>query len=1033
MKKISIAPILLSAFIALPLAACGKKVTVTWKNEDGTVLETDVIKKKGTIPTYDGAEPTKTSTAEYEFKFAGWSPEVVVASEDATYTATFSSSVRKYTVTWKNWDGNVLETDENVPYGSVPTYDGAEPTREQDAQYTYAWDNWDKEVSAVTGDVVYTANFNNTTRKYTVTWKNWNGDVLEIDENVPYGTVPTFDGADPEKAKTPEVTYTWNLWDHDIAPVTGETTYIAHFDESKTKYKVEFYNGEDKIIEYPNIDFDALPESVYDEEAPVKENTHLIYSFDGWEEDPRDEVNYIRTFHAKFVPVVSKNDKFNFTLINDDAEYQIRLNGSYTESLMILPSEYEGKPVTSIASEGFRNLTTFQELVIPSSYTDIGASAFANCSLLRKLTIKGSPNIGNYAFQYTSKMEEVHIEGGSSYTIGEYAFYYCGNSATSGTDFEIGEGATSFPQRSFQCSGIKALQVPNSVTTFGYESFDSATKLTSVTFGDDPHVTSLSTYTFYATGLKSIVLPDSITSFGSYIFCRSQLESITFPDSVFTIGSSLFDGCDHLTHVKLGKQMTVSMVRNNMFSASPIEEFEIDDSSETLMVDEFGVVYSTDGKTLVRYPAGRKGSYTIPSIVNTICEYAFFYSKYLSTISIPEGVTTIKDFCFEGASISTIELPSTLTTICDYAFKGSGLTSFEIPANVSSLGIGVFDETEFLTTLTVASENDDFSAFESILFNKDKTALICCLSTKTSVSTYNVPASVETIADYAFSRSNLTDVAIGNNVTSIGTYAFYYAEIETLSLGTGVDTIPAHCFDGSKLATFVLPSTIVVIGEYAFSYSKLSALNLPDATVTISSSAFSYCRELATVNLNKVKYIGNSAFYECDKLEEVVVPNTVTTLQGRAFSYCDKLATATLNNQGVVGYACFENDSSLKTVVIGNDVTEIQYDAFEYCSEFDDLTLGSGLKFVGSYAFYYTKLSSVTLPASVTHLDNYCFFNAVAEFTKVIYLGTKAEFLAIIPNHDVGGKNCYVSSSFVSQNVTTIQCSDLDIAWPITE
>ncbi|MEI3574847.1 MAG: hypothetical protein V8P99_06330 [Oscillospiraceae bacterium] len=119
---------------------------------------------------------------------------------DVTYEALFEAVTNKYTVTWVNWDNKELEKDEDVPYGATPKYDGKEPTKAGNAQYSYKFTGWNPAVSPVTGDVTYKAQFEAVTNTYTVTWVNWDDTNLEVDEDVPYGADPEYNGEKPTKA-----------------------------------------------------------------------------------------------------------------------------------------------------------------------------------------------------------------------------------------------------------------------------------------------------------------------------------------------------------------------------------------------------------------------------------------------------------------------------------------------------------------------------------------------------------------------------------------------------------------------------------------------------------------------------------------------------------------------------------------------------------------------------------------------------------------------------------------------------------------
>ena len=223
--------------------------TVTWKNGD-TVLETDENVAYGTVPTYDGAEPSKAADAQYTYVFAGWTPTVSAVTENATYIAVFTSVPNTYTVTWKNGD-TTLETDKNVAYGTVPTYNGTEPTKAADAQYTYTFSGWSPQISLVTGSVTYQAQFTETVKSYTVTFYSEDGLTVLDTVTVAYGSNAVYSKSTPVKNATAGYTYVFEKWvttqggsvADDLTNVIGDRSVYASFKESIRKVNVHIVSN----------------------------------------------------------------------------------------------------------------------------------------------------------------------------------------------------------------------------------------------------------------------------------------------------------------------------------------------------------------------------------------------------------------------------------------------------------------------------------------------------------------------------------------------------------------------------------------------------------------------------------------------------------------------------------------------------------------------------------------------------------------------------------------------------------------------
>ena len=296
-----------------------KTYTVTWVDEDGTVLGTDEV-EAGATAEYKGDEPTKAPTDEFEYAFSGWTPEVGPAFADVIYKATYKETRRSYTITWKNADGTVIGTDK-VLYGEVPVYSGDTPTKQGDQQHSYAFAGWkaiapdgsQTDITAVTGDATYTATFTESVNTYTVTWKNDDGTVLQTDKDVPYGTTPEYKEKTPKKAADAQFTYSFKGWTPEVSSVTGDVTYTATYEATVNQYTVTWQNEDGTVIKKVLLDYGTIP--AYSGVTPSKQgDAQFSYAFKGWDPEP-SEVTGDATYTAQFE---QRTNEYTVRWLDDD-------------------------------------------------------------------------------------------------------------------------------------------------------------------------------------------------------------------------------------------------------------------------------------------------------------------------------------------------------------------------------------------------------------------------------------------------------------------------------------------------------------------------------------------------------------------------------------------------------------------------------------------------------------------------------------------------------------------------------------------
>lgn len=184
------------------------------------------------------------------------------------------------------------------------------------------------------------------------------------------------------------------------------------------------------------------------------------------------------------------------------------------------------------------------------------------------------------------------------------------------------------------------------------------------------------------------------------------------------------------------------------------------------------------------------------------------------------------------------------------------------------------------------------------------------------------------------------------------------AEITAADKNIKDGNIPAE-LDGHKVTS---------IGKQAFYQCKsLSEVIIPEGVTEIGSMAFGVCTRMKTVSLPEgLVSIGDGAFTGCDGLKSVSIPDSVTDIAENAFMFCRNLASFQVSPaHPVYVFNC-------KALINKQDMTLIRY-ADAKGGEYEVIW---GIKRIGATAFSAAKVTSVSLPQTVTEIGNHAFGNS---------------------------------------------------------
>lgn len=379
--------------------------------------------------------------------------------------------------------------------------------------------------------------------------------------------------------------------------------------------------------------------------------------------------------------------------------------------------------VETIGNAAFRYCQNLERIALPSALQTLSNVTFYGCTALSEVTFPASlETIQVGAFGYCRNLSEVELPA-SLKTIQSYVFGGCSDLKTVSYD-----GSLEQWNHITANNDVLGYSCPSLVT-------DDYTAQFILVENDLPdHFPKTVTITKYTGTESTVILPSTISNWPvtkigeDALKDNTTITSVTIPASVTEIGSNAFAGCTNLTSVKYGgdwSKLTIQSGNPAVQDAAnaPLFDFAFTPDNTAVIVRYKGTAadvtipsrYKGKPVTMIDHAAFYNSvvtSVTIPDSVTSIRDSAFVFCSQLTNISIPNSVTAIGSFAFDGCTkLESITLPSSLSTIQSYAFYNCGnLKTIRIPVSVTFIENFAFDGCPSSMTVTYSGSKTQWDA-----------------------------------------------------------------------------------------------------------------------------------------------------------------------------------------------------------------------------------------------------------------------------------------------------------------------------------
>ena len=282
-------------------------------------------------------------------------------------------------------------------------------------------------------------------------------------------------------------------------------------------------------------------------------------------------------------------------------------------------------------------------------------------------------------------------------------------------------------------------------------------------------------------------------------------------------------------------------------------------------------------------------------------------------------VTGIGRWAFMRSELTSISIPNSVTTIPISAFEGSKLTSITIPGSVKSIEEKAFEGCDSLKKVIVP----DIAAWCGIKFKSPPSNPLTYAhhlysDENTEIKDLVIPDNVTMISKYAFSGcSGLTSVTFSENFESIFDYAFRDCSGLT---SVNFDNVKA-LYTGAFFGCSGLTSLTMNITVRSYGFANCTGLTSVTANRGIFSYGFANCTGLTSVTLNCD--VGSYGFANCTGLTSVTFGDSVTKVGDNAFAGCPSQTSLVLPELATIGDDAFV-DFKLENVLTKGTTTKFQ-------------------------------------------------------------------------------------------------------------